>query len=125
TSLKRLVLHADAAITVGATPFFNGRTPDEIYFTGAAPTSASAIENLLDGVGSGNAPVIIRVAQPSRGWVSAQYVAKNATAEEKALAGDDARNVFGTYRGNDGGTPYLKALFVWDEAPGATVVIMR
>ena len=125
TSLKRLVLHADAAITVGATPFFNGRTPDEIYFTGAAPTSATAIENLLDGVGSGNAPVIIRVAQPSRGWVSAQYVAKNATAEEKALAGDDARNVFGAYRGNDGGTPYLKALFVWDEAPGATVVIMR
>ena len=126
-SLKRLVLHADAGIVVGATPFANGRTPDEIVFTGAAPASATVFENLLAGVGDGDGPVFIRVPAATRDWRHAAGIDHSPERAEKALAGDEAKKVFGVCRGEANGTPFIKALCVSDtDLPDeATVLLVR
>ena len=124
-SLRRLVLHADAGIVVGATPFANGRTPDEIVFTGAPPSDASVLSNLLSGVAAGDAPVIVRTPRGTTAWQNAVGMDHTPTAAEKALAGDESGHVFGVVRGDDNGTPFVKALCIWDEAPEATVLYVR
>ena len=124
-SLRRLVLHADAGIVVGATPFANGRTPDEIVFTGAPPRDASVLANLLSGVAAGDAPVIVRTPKGTTAWQNAVGMDHTPTAAEKALAGDESGHVFGVVRGDDSGTPFVKALCIWDEAPEATVLYVR
>ena len=124
-SLRRLVLHADAGIVVGVTPFANGRTPDEIVFTGAPPRDASVLANLLSGVSSSDTPVIIRIPRGTTAWQGAVGMDHAPTAAEKALAGDQSGHVFGVVRGDDSGTPFVKALCIWDEAPEATVLYVR
>ena len=42
------------------------------------------------------------------------YIDHSPTGAEKALAGDESDRVFGVYRGSDGGTPFVKAVCVWD-----------
>ena len=125
TSLKRLVLHADAGIAVGATPFANGRTPDEIVFTGAAPRDSTVFENLIAGVSAGSAPSIARIPVGTAAWMSTSYIDYAPTAAEKALAGDEARHVFGVFRGEEGGASFVKALCVMDRGPAALVITVR
>jgi hypothetical protein len=126
TSLKRLVLHADADIVVGATPFSNGRTPDEIVFTGAPPPrSETSFANLLAGVSAGDSPVVVRFPKIKEAWLAASYIDRSPTAAERALAGDEAKKVFGVYRGESGGASFVKALCIPDELPSAMVIIVR
>lgn len=125
TSLKRLVLHADAGIVVGATPFSNGRTPDEIVFTGAPPRNATVFANLFAGISAGGAPSIARIPIGTAAWMSTSYIDYAPTAAEKALAGDEAGHVFGVFRGEDGGASFVKALCVMDRAPAALVITVR
>jgi hypothetical protein len=125
TSLKRLVLHADAGIVVGATPFANGQTPDEIVFTGAAPRDSTVFDNLFAGVSAGSAPSIARIPVGTAAWMSTSYIDYAPSAAEKALAGDEAGHVFGVFRGEDGGASFVKALCVMDRAPAALVITVR
>ena len=125
TSMKRLVLHADAGIVVGATPFSGGRTPDEIVFTGAPPSDPSVFANLFAGVSAGSAPSIARIPVGTTAWMSTSYIDYAPTAAEKALAGDEAGHVFGVFRGEDGGASFVKALCVMDRAPAALVITVR
>ena len=127
TSLRRLTLHADSGIAVGATPFSDARTPDEIRFTGAPPDDASVLANLLDGVGAGDAPVFIRVPAATRQWRRAVGIDHLPTTAEKSLAGDERRRVFGVCRGEAGGASFIKALCVSDvDLPDeATVFVLR
>ncbi len=125
TSLKRLVLHAGADLVVGDTPFSNGRTPDEIVFSGPPPLSETSFANLLAEVSAGDNPVIVRFPKVKQAWVDASYIANDFTAAEKALAGSEAQKLFGVYRGESGGVPYVKALCIPDELPKAMVILVR
>ena len=125
TSLRRLVLHADAGIVVGETPFAGGRTPDEIVFTGAPPSDRAVFANLFAGVSASDAPCVVRIPKGTGAWLSAPYIDANPTAAEKALAGDEAGRVFGVYRGADGGTSFAKAICIMDERIPSTTVIFR
>jgi len=125
TTLKRLVLHASADIVVGATPFSNGRTPDEIVFTGAPPSSSTAFANLFGAVTSGDTPRLVRILKGTQAWQTAGYIDHIPTAAEKALAGDEADKVFGVYRGSDGGVSFVKAVCVWDEPIKGLRLIIR
>ena len=124
-SLKRLVLHADAEIVVGATPFANGRTPDEIVLTGMPPENSEVYENLLSGVRKGDAPVVIRIPRGSWAWAQAPGIDHSPTSAEKALAGDESKKVFGVVRGNADGVPYVKALCLFDEPLSGMVIKIR
>ena len=124
-SLKRLVLHSDAKIVVGATPFSNGRTPDEIVFTGKPPKGADVFANLLSGVKNGDRFVIIRVPHGSWDWVQAPGVDPFPTADEKALAGGESKKVFGVIRGEESGETYVKAICVFDEPPKGLIINIR
>ena len=115
TSLKKLVLYNDADIEVGATPFLNGRTPDEIVFMGLPPNSPTVFANLFAGIGASDTPRIMRIPKGTQAWMAAAYIDTYVSAAEKALAGAEADKVFGVYRGESGGTPFVKALCVWDE----------
>jgi hypothetical protein len=124
TSLKRLVLHADAEIVVGATPFAGGRTPDEIVFTGVPPSSPEVLENLLSGVGQGDDPVVIRIPRGSSAWLNASGIDDEPTAAERALAGDEQGKVFGVCRGASGDATFVKAVCIFDEPiPGFKVIV--
>ena len=114
TSLKQLVLYASADIAVGATPFSNGRTPDEIVFMGVPPSSSTVFANLFADVTSSDTPRIVRIPKGTMAWLNAAYIDHSPTGAEKALAGDESDKVFGVYRGSDGGTPFVKAVCVWD-----------
>ena len=46
-------------------------------------------------------------------------------AKRQALAGDEARHVFGVFRGEDGGASFVKALCVMDRGPAALVITVR
>ena len=124
-SLKRLVLHAAADIVVGETPFSNGRTPDEIVFTGAPPSSPTAFANLFGAVTSSDTPRTVRIPKGTQAWQTAVYIDHDPTAAEKALAGDESNKVFGVYRGSDGGEPFVKAVCVWDEPIKGTQIVIR
>ena len=114
-ALTRLVLHASQDIVVGATPFSNGRTPDEIVFTGAPPSSPSVFANLFTAVTSGDTPRIVRIPKGTAAWLNTTYIDYAPTTVEKALAGDESGKVFGVHRGFDNGMPFVKAVCVWDE----------
>ena len=121
TSLKKLIIHADANIVVGTDIFADqwgenasgvlygadGHTPEEMVFTGAAPNT-DIFANLLDGIGAGDGPVKITVTKCNSSWESTPYVDYNPTLAEKALAGEDAMLVFGVYRAEG----VLKAIFI-------------
>lgn len=124
-SLKRLVLHADAEIVVGATPFANGRTPDEIVLTGMPPENSEVYENLLSGVWKGDAPVVIRIPRGSWAWAQAPGIDHSPTSAEKALAGDESKKVFGVVRGEEGGTAYVKAICIFDEPLRGFIIKVR
>ena len=124
-SLRRLVLHNDADIEVGATPFFNGRTPDEIVFTGAPPNSPTVFANLFAGIGAGDAPRIVRIPKGTQAWMSAAYIDTCVSAAEKALAGTESGDVFGVYRGESGGASFVKAVCVWDEPMHGSRIVIR
>ncbi len=125
TSLKRLVLHAGPDLVVGATPFANGRTPDEIVFSGPPPQSETSFANLLAGVSAGDSPVIVRFPKVKQSWLDAAYIDRSFSAAERALAGDEAKKVFGVYRGESDGTPFVKAVCIPDEMPKGMVIIVK
>ena len=125
TSLRRLVLHAGPDLVVGATPFANGRTPDEIVFSGPPPQSETSFANLLAGVSAGDSPVIVRFPKVKQAWLDASYIDRDFTAAERALAGDEAKKLFGVYRGESDGTPFVKAVCIPDEMPKAMVIIVK
>ena len=121
TALKKLIIHSDANITVGTDIFADqwgqnasgtlygadGHTPEEMVFTGAAPNT-DIFANLLADIGAGDEPVKITVTKCNSSWESKPYIGYNPTAAEKALAGENAKMVFGVYR--DAGV--LKAIFI-------------
>ena len=121
TALKKLIIHSDANITVGTDIFADqwgqnasgtlygadGHTPEEMAFTGAAPNT-DIFANLLADIGAGDEPVKITVTKCNSSWESKPYIGYNPTAAEKALAGENAKMVFGVYR--DAGV--LKAIFI-------------
>ena len=121
TALKKLTIHADANITVGTDIFADqwganasgvlygadGHTPEEMVFTGAAPNT-DIFANLLAGIGAGDEPVKITVTKCNSSWESTSYIDYSPTPEEKALAGEDAKMVFGAYRA----AGVLKAIFI-------------
>ena len=125
TSLKKLVLYNDADIEVGATPFLNGRTPDEIVFMGLPPNSPTVFANLFAGIGASDTPRIMRIPKGNQAWMTTAYIDTCVTAAEKALAGDESDKVFGAYRGESGGTPFVKALCVWDEPMRGLRIVIR
>jgi hypothetical protein len=100
---------------VGATPFLNGRTPDEIVFMGLPPNSPTVFANLFAGIGASDTPRIMRIPKGTQAWMTTAYIDTCVSAEEKALAGEESDKVFGVYRGESGGTPFVKVLCVWDE----------
>ena len=60
------------------------------------------------------------------GWRIKSYIDYAPTAAEKALAGEDADKVFGVYRGESGGTPFVKAVFIRvGELPKGLMIIAR
>ena len=133
SAMTNLIIHADENITVGTGIFaehagrigytpvvYSGHTPEYMTFTGAAPNT-DVFANLLAGVGKKDKPVIITVTKPSRGWTRTNYINYAPSAAEKAVAGDNAGNVFGVYRGN--GT-YAKAIFVWPAPPPGAMIIV-
>ena len=124
-ALTRLVLHASQDIVVGATPFSNGRTPDEIVFTGAPPSSPSVFANLFTAVTSGDTPRIVRIPKGTAAWLNTTYIDYAPTTVEKALAGDESGKVFGVHRGFDNGMPFVKAVSVLDEPIKGTKIIVR
>ena len=124
-ALKRLVLHSSADISVGATPFANGRTPDEIVFTGVPPSSPTVFANLFADVTSSDTPRIVRIPKGTMAWLNAAYIDHSPTGAEKAIAGDESDKVFGVYRGSDGGAPFVKAVCVWNEPIKGLRIVIR
>ena len=125
-ALRRLTLHASADITVGATPFSSGQTPTVIVFTGPAPTSDTALANLLARVTAAETkPVRIYASVLQEGWETAPYIDHSPTAEERAEA--PGERVIGVYRGG-AAAPQGKALVIYRksrfDAP-ATIIIIR
>ena len=125
-SLRRLTLHASADITVGATPFSSGQTPTVIVFTGPAPTSDTALANLLARVTAAETkPVRIYASVLQEGWETVPYIDHSPTAEERAEA--PGERVIGVYRGG-ASAPQGKALVIYRksrfDAP-ATIIIIR
>lgn len=117
SAMTNLIIHADENITVGTGIFaehagrvgstsvvYPGHTPEYMTFTGRAPKT-DVFANLLAGVGKKDRPVIITVTKPMS-WVMADYIS-TPTAAERAIAGDNADNVFGVYRAG-----FVKAVFV-------------
>ena len=134
SAMTNLVIHADAAITVGTDIFasftgregssdvvYPGHTPENMTFTGAAPNT-DVFANLLAGVGKKDAPVIIMATNPGKGWTRTSYIDYYPTNEEKALAGDKADKVFGVYRSAGGN---IKAVFLWPSRPLGFSIIFR
>ncbi len=120
SAMTNLVIYADAGITVGTDIFadfaggrigytpvtYPGHTPERMTIAGAAP-NADIFANLLAGVGAGDAPVRITVPKCTSSWMTRPYIDYRPTAAEKALAGEDAANVFGVYRAG-----FVKAVFI-------------
>ncbi|MCR5750456.1 MAG: hypothetical protein K6G91_00705, partial [Kiritimatiellae bacterium] len=119
SAMTNLIIHADENITVGTGIFaehagrvgstsvvYPGHTPEYMTFTGRAP-NADIFANLLAGVGAGDAPVRITVPKCTSSWMTRPYIDYRPTAAEKALAGEDAANVFGVYRAG-----FVKAVFI-------------
>ncbi len=125
-SLKTLTLHNSEDIVIGLNPFDGGRVPDSIVFTGPAPTTGSAFENLLSDVtASETKPVKIYASRMMPGWLSTAYIDYSPTTAERAEA--PGEQVIGVYRG--GATaPNGKALVIHRPSPfdpKGTIIVFR
>ena len=125
-SLKRLTLHASADIVVGTTPFSSGKTPAEFVFTGPAPTTETALANLLVRVTAAEKkPVKVYASIMQDGWTTDSYIDHNPTAAERAEA--PGERVIGVYRGG-AEAPLGKALIIYRKSRfdnPATHIILR
>lgn len=133
SAMTNLIIHADENITVGTDIFaehagrvgytevvYPGHTPEYMTFTGVAP-NLDVFDSLLAGVGYGDQPVVVTAAKPSVTWLKRAYIDYFPSAQEKALAGENAAKAFGVYRG-DG---FVKAVFVWAVPPRGFAVVVR
>lgn len=129
TSLKKLTIHADPEITIGTNLFADnwgldgynvergadGRTPDEIVFTGKA-ISATAMGNLLSGVNAATVkPVKVYVDRRFDDWKCTSYIDYSPTAAERAEA-ENGESVIGVIRAG-APSPFGKALVLHRQSP--------
>jgi len=114
SSLKRLTLHNDPAMSVGSNPLNNCTALKEIVLTGKPFTSETPLKNLLSTVTAAETKPLKVYVSKYNGWAKRPaWIDAPTEAEKNEAPGEE---VLGIYRGG-AASPSGKALVLHRESP--------